>query len=61
MRYRVLITEINIDEASHPQAVRYVVEADNEPDAIRVGRTRFAEQSGREPAARAIIDVEALD
>ena len=61
MRYRVLITEINIDGTSHPQAFRYVVEAQSEAGAIAGGRVRFAEQTGREPAPRALIDVEAFE
>ena len=61
MDYRVVITETNIDESAHPQAFRYVLEAETEADALTKGRERFAEQNGRAPAARAIIDVEALD
>jgi hypothetical protein len=59
--YRVVITEMNIDETTHPEAFRYVLEAETEADAVAKGRERFTEQNGREPAARAIIDVESLD
>ena len=59
MQYRVVITETNIDEATHPEAFRYVLEA--EADAAVKGRERFAEQTGREPAPRATIDVESLE
>ncbi|MGA2755843.1 MAG: hypothetical protein ABSF58_00645 [Solirubrobacteraceae bacterium] len=61
MPYRVVITETNIDETTHPQAFRYVVEADTEADAVAKGRARFTEQHAREPAPRAIVDVESLD
>lgn len=61
MAYRVVITEMNIDETTHPEAFRYVLEADTEADAIVKGRERFTAEHGREPAPRAIIDVEALD
>jgi hypothetical protein len=61
MRYRVLITETNIDDTAHPEAFRYAIEADTEADAAVQGRERFTEQVGREPAPRAIVDVEALD
>jgi hypothetical protein len=60
MRYRVVITEVNIDEAAHPTAFRYVLEAESESDAGVKGRERFSEQLGREPAPRAIIDVQPL-
>jgi hypothetical protein len=60
MRYVVVITETNVDEATHPKAVRYALEAKTEADAVVQGRQRFAEQTGREPAARAIIDVQSL-
>ena len=56
-----MITETNIDEATHPEAFRYVLEAETEADAAVKGRERFAEQTGREPAARATIVVESLD
>jgi hypothetical protein len=56
-----VITETNIDEATHPEAFRYVLEAETEADAAVKGRERFAEQTGREPAARATIVVESLD
>jgi hypothetical protein len=61
MRYRVLITETNIDDASRPEAFRYAIEADTEADAAVQGRERFTEQTGREPAPRAIVDVESLE
>ena len=61
MRYRVVITETNIDEATHPEAFRYVLEAETEADAGVTGRARFTEQTGREPAPRATIDVESLE
>jgi hypothetical protein len=60
MRYRVVITETNIDEQTHPAAFRYVLEAETEADAVLKGRERFTEQAGRAPAPRAIIDVESL-
>jgi hypothetical protein len=60
MRYRVLITETNIDEEAHPKAFRYVLEAKTETDAVVKGRNRFREQHGRDVAPRAIIDVESL-
>jgi hypothetical protein len=56
-----VITETNIDEATHPEAFRYVLEAETEADAVVKGRERFAEQTGREPASRATIGVESLD
>ena len=56
-----MITETNIDEATHPEAFRYVLEAETEADAVAKGRAQFTEQNGREPASRAIIDVESLD
>lgn len=58
MRYRVVITETNIDEGSHPEVVRYAVEAASEAEAAVKGRQRFARRTGREPAPRATIDVE---
>jgi hypothetical protein len=61
MRYRVLITETNIDDGSHPEAFRYTIEADSDTDAAVQGRKRFTEQAGREPAPRAIVDVESLE
>ena len=61
MRYRVVITETNIDEATHPEAFRYVLQAETEADAAVTGRARFSEQTGREPAPRATIDVESLE
>jgi hypothetical protein len=59
--YRVVITEMNIDETTRPEVFRYVPEADTKADAIAKGRERFTEQHGREPAPRAIIDVESVD
>jgi hypothetical protein len=59
--YRVVITEMNIDETSRPEAFRYVVDGNTQVDAASKGRERFLEQHGREPAPRAIIDVEPLD
>jgi hypothetical protein len=59
--YRVVITETNIDETTHPTVVRYTLEADTPADAVAKGRERFSEQHGREPAPRAIIDAEPLD
>jgi hypothetical protein len=56
-----VITETNIDEATHPEAFRYVLEAETDADAAVKGRERFAEQTGREPAPRATIDVESLE
>jgi hypothetical protein len=56
-----VITETNIDEATHPEAFRYVLEAETEADAGVTGRARFTEQTGREPAPRATIDVESLE
>ena len=61
MQYRVVITETNIDEEAHPEAFRYVLDAETEADAAVKGRERFAEQTGREPAPRATIDVEPLE
>jgi hypothetical protein len=61
MTYRVVITETNIDEATHPKAFRYVLEAATEAHAVVKGRERFTEQTGREPAPRAVIDVKSLD
>ena len=55
-----MITETNIDEATHPEAFRYVLEAQTDTEAAVKGRQRFNEQTGREPAARATIDVESL-
>ena len=60
MQYRVVITETNIDEQAHPEAFRYMLEADTEADAVLKSRERFTEQTGREPAPRAIIDVESI-
>lgn len=60
MAYRVVVTEMNIDETTRPQAFRYVLEAETEVDAIARGRERFTEENGREPAPRAIIDVQPL-
>jgi len=60
MRYRVVITETNIDEQTLPEVFRYVLEAETEADAVLKGRETFTEQTGREPAPRAIIDVESL-
>ena len=57
MRYRVVITEINIDEATRPEAFRYVLEAETENEAVTAARERFSAQTGREPAPRALIDV----
>jgi len=57
MRYRVVITEMNIDEATHPEVFRYVLEAETEGEAIVAARERFGGQLGREPAPRAMIDV----
>jgi hypothetical protein len=59
--YRVVITEVNIDETTRPAVFRYVLEAETEADAAGKGRERFTAQHGREPAPRAIIDVETLD
>jgi hypothetical protein len=61
MRYRVVITEMNIDEATRPEAFRYVLEAESEPDATVKACEKFTEQTGREPAPRAIIDVQHLN
>ena len=58
MAYRVIVTEMNIDETTRPQAFRYVLEAETEADALAKGRERFTQENGREPAPRAIIDVE---
>lgn len=52
---------MNIHETAHPEAFRYVVEAETEADAVAKGRAHFTEQNGREPAPRAIIEVESLD
>lgn len=60
MAYRVVITETNIDATTRPRVVRYVFEAESDADAVAKGRQRFTEQHGREPAPRAIIDVESL-
>ncbi len=60
MAYRVVITEMNIDETSHPEAFRYVLDAETEADAVAKARGQFAEQHGRAPAPRAIIDVQSL-
>lgn len=57
MKYRVVITETNIDEAARPEAFRYVLEGDTENEAINAARERFHAQTGREPAPRALIDV----
>jgi hypothetical protein len=59
--FRVVITEMNIDETTHPKAFRYVLEAETKADAVAKARKRFSEQHGREPAPRAIIDVEPLE
>ncbi len=56
-----MITETNIDETAHPQAFRYVLEAETEAEAVIKGRERFTEQHGRAPAPRAIVDVAPLD
>ena len=61
MAYRVVITETNIDATTHPTVVRYTLEAETQADAVAKGRERFTEQHGREPAPRAIIEVELLD
>ena len=61
MRYRVVITETNIDAGARPQAFRYVVEAETEADAAAQGRERFTELAGRQPAPRAMLDVESLE
>lgn len=61
MAYRVVVTETNIDATTHPTVVRYTLEADTQADAVAKGRERFTEQHGREPAPRAIIEVELLD
>lgn len=53
----MVITEMNIDEATRPEVFRYVLEADTEGEAIVTARERFSGQIGREPAPRAIIDV----
>jgi hypothetical protein len=58
--YRVLITELGIDETSRSVAFRYVLEAESDADALAKGRERFTERHGREPAPRAIIDVQPL-
>ncbi|MGD0387302.1 MAG: hypothetical protein ABSB73_14360 [Solirubrobacteraceae bacterium] len=34
MDFRVVITELNIDETTHPQAFRYVLEAETEARRI---------------------------
>jgi hypothetical protein len=60
MRYRVVITETNIDEQTHPEAFRYVLEAETQADAVLKARETFTEQTGRALAPRAIIDVESL-
>ena len=60
MAYRVVVTETNIDATTHPTVVRYTLEAETQADAVAKGRDRFTEQHGREPAPRAIIDVELL-
>lgn len=61
MRYRIVITETNIDESAHPEAFRYVVDAAAEAEALTAGRARFTEQTGRDPAPRATIDIELLE
>jgi hypothetical protein len=61
MRYRIVITETNIDESAHPEAFRYLVDAEAEADAVAAGRARFTEQTRREPAPRATIDIELLE
>ena len=61
MAYRVVVTETNIDATTHPTVVRYTLEAETQADAVAKGRDRFTEQHGREPAPRAIIEVELLD
>jgi hypothetical protein len=38
-----------------------VVEAETDADAAAQGRERFTEQAGRQPAPRAMIDVESLE
>jgi hypothetical protein len=58
--YRVVVTELNIDETTRPQAFRYVLEAETEADAVAKGRERFTQENGREPAPRAIIDATPL-
>jgi hypothetical protein len=60
VQYRVVITETNINEAARPEVFRYVLEADTESDAVARARQRFSEQTGREPAPRAIVDVESF-
>jgi hypothetical protein len=60
MHYRVVITETNIDEEAHPEVFRFAVEAETEAIAVVKGREKFTEQTGREPAPRATVDVEAL-
>lgn len=60
MAYRVVITEVNIDETTRPEVFRYVLEADSEADAASRGRERFTEEHGREPAPRALIEAEPL-
>ncbi len=57
----MVITEMNIDEATRPEAFRYVLEAESEPDATVKACEKFTEQTGREPAPRAIIDVQHLN
>ena len=61
MRYRVVITETNIDEETHPQAFRYTLDANSEAEAAQNAQARFAEQHARPPAPRAIISVQPLD
>lgn len=60
MAYRVVITEVNIDETTRPEVFRYVLEADSEADAASRGRERFTEEHGREPAPQALIEAEPL-
>jgi hypothetical protein len=60
MRYRIVITETNIDESAHPEAFRFVVDAAAEADAVAAGRAKFTQQTGREPAPRATIDIESI-
>ena len=57
----MLVTEMNIDEEAHPKAVRYMVEADSHDDASAKARAHFIELTGREPAARALIDLEPVE
>jgi hypothetical protein len=61
MRFRVVITETNIDEGSHPQVDRFVLDAATETDAAAKARERFTAQTGREPAPRATVTVDLLN